>query len=216
MHGTRKTSADKHPASYFVERITKLWNQQVETILETGRLLREAKGELDSPGLPHGEFGVMVAKQLPFGARTAQMLMTIARHPILSNAKYVSHLPPCWGTLYDLASIPDCELIDLIETNQIHPGMERADVKKFHFARLNQVPRAIELLMDFMHRVPPEELAKDVLFNNWPHEMFATALRKLPSYIEELLEAALKFHNERSKAIDEYAAKLKSGEGPIF
>lgn len=216
MHGTRKAEqapTGNHAVSYFVEQITKLWNKQVETILETGRLLIKAKQEL-----PHGEFQKMIGGgpiqkgPLPFGPRAAQMLMTIARHPILSEAKYVSHLPPSWGTLYDLAGIPDSELIALIKTGQINPGMERSDVKKFHFARFDEVPRSIGVLMDFMNRVLPGELAENVMFNNWTEDWLDAAVRKLPSYVEELLVAVQKRQDEMRKAIDEYAAaaKLKS------
>jgi hypothetical protein len=208
MHGTRKAEkapTGKHPASYFVEQITALWNKQVETILETGRLLIQAKQEL-----PHGEFGVMIAKQLPFGSRAAQQLMAVARNPVLSNATYVSHLPPSWGTLYDLAGMPESELLNLIKTEQIHPGMERADVKKFHFARFDQVPSALRVLLDFMYRVPPGELAMNVMFNSWSNDMFADAARKLPCYVEELLEAVEKYRTGRDKEIDEYCDKVRS------
>lgn len=136
------------------------------------------------------------------------MLMTIASHPVLSNAKYVSHLPPSWGTLYDLAGIPESELLTLIEQGQIHPDMERADVKKFHFARFGEVPRAIEVLMDFMERVPPEELAENVMFD-WSEDKLSTAVRKLPSYVGELLVAVQKNHRERTRAFDEYCNKVK-------
>jgi len=31
--------------------------------------------------------------------------MEIARHPVISNTKHVSHLPPSWGTLYQLTRV---------------------------------------------------------------------------------------------------------------
>jgi hypothetical protein len=189
---------------YFVECITAQWNKQVETILETGRLLIQAKDEL-----PHGKFSVMVAKQLPFGPRAAQMMMTIAKNPVLSNAKYISHLPPSWGTLYDLAGLPESQLTDLIERRAVRPDMERSDVKKLHFARLDQVQRAVDVLFDFMCRVPAEELASKVVFNSWPEEKLSTAARKLPSYVEELLLAVQRYHEDRAKAIDEYCDQAK-------
>jgi hypothetical protein len=189
----------RHSVDYFLERIRAHWNKQVETILETGRLLIQAKDELE-----HGKFQNMVNKQLPFGPRTAQMLMAVAKNPALSNAKYISHLPPSWGTLYDLAGLPESELIRLIETRAVRPDMERSDVKKLHFARLDQVPKALDVLFDFMHRVPPEELATNVVFNNWPAEKLSTAVEKLPSYVEELLLAVQKYHEDRARAVDEY------------
>lgn len=196
---------ERHSVTFFVERITAQWNKQVEAILETGQLLIQAKGEL-----LHGKFEEMVGKELPFGRRTAQMLMVIAKNPVLSNAKYISHLPPSWGTLYDLAGLPESELIDLIERRAIRPDTERSDVKKFHFARFDQVPTALDVLFDFMCRVPPEELASNVLFNGWPEEKLSTAAMKLPSYVNELLGAVQRYHEDRARAIDEYCDNIRS------
>lgn len=64
--------------------------------------------------------------RLPFKARTRQMLMRLAAHPIL--ASHGSQLPPCWRTLYELTKVPDEVLLAKIEDGTIHPGMERREV----------------------------------------------------------------------------------------
>ena len=92
------------------------------SIIETGRLLNEAKDSL-----PHGEWGRMVKGKLPFDVRTAERLMEIARHPVIGNATHVSHLPPSWGTLYELSRIPEERCLGLIEDKTIHAGMTRDD-----------------------------------------------------------------------------------------
>jgi hypothetical protein len=78
-------------------RINEAWQKSVEGVLEAGRLLLEAKEELQ-----HGTFENMIRLELNFGLRTAQMLMGIAANPTLSNPKHVSLLPPSWGTLAQL------------------------------------------------------------------------------------------------------------------
>jgi hypothetical protein len=40
---------------------------------------------------------------LPFNERTAQRLMKIAEHPVLTNTTHESHLPTSWTTLYELS-----------------------------------------------------------------------------------------------------------------
>ena len=43
--------------------------------------------------------------KVPFGVRTAQFLMAIAEHSILSNTKHASLLPPSWMTVYELTKL---------------------------------------------------------------------------------------------------------------
>jgi hypothetical protein len=59
----------------WTSRIAAAWQKGVEAILETGRLLIEAKA-----ALRHGEFKSMIQLKLPFNPGTAQRLMAIARH----------------------------------------------------------------------------------------------------------------------------------------
>jgi hypothetical protein len=110
------------PWRSYATKITAAWRQAVESIVETGKLLIEAKAKVD-PGN-----WLKLAEELPFGERTAQRLMEIARHPILSNPTHGSHLPPSWRTLYELSKIDDQVLLARIEDHSVHPGMERKHV----------------------------------------------------------------------------------------
>jgi hypothetical protein len=112
-------SAEAKP---WAERICIAWQKTTEHIIQTGQLLLAARDEL-----PHGSFQAMVESDLPFDVRTAQMLMKIAEHPVISNAKHVSLLPPSWGTLYQLALLPPAILEQHIEEGTITPDMERKD-----------------------------------------------------------------------------------------
>jgi hypothetical protein len=106
----------------YADRIAATWQQAVESIIETGKLLIEAKDKLK-----HGEWQDML-QLLPFGERTAERLMAIARHPVLSDATHVSVLPPSWGTLYELTRVPDDLLLARIEDHTINPDMQRKDI----------------------------------------------------------------------------------------
>jgi Protein of unknown function (DUF3102) len=107
----------------YADKITATWKQVVANIITTGKLLIEAKAKLK-----HGEFGDML-QLLPFGERTAEMLMAISRHPVLSNPNRGSDLPPSWRTLYELSRFDDELLVARIEDHTIHPDMQRKDVK---------------------------------------------------------------------------------------
>lgn len=95
----------------------------MKAILEVGRLLAEAK-----EALPHGAFGRMIDTDLPFTARTAQMLMAIGADPRITNAKYVSHLPASWGTLYELTKLDDKTFDEKLADGTIRPDMMRRDI----------------------------------------------------------------------------------------
>jgi hypothetical protein len=71
----------------WVQEITATWRKSLESILDTGRLLIEAKEKLDP-----GEFLEMIVRDLPFGERTAQRLMAIARDERLTDATHGSLL----------------------------------------------------------------------------------------------------------------------------
>jgi hypothetical protein len=105
------------------DRIAAVWGKQVASIVETGQALIDAKEELE-----HGSFEAMVQSKLPVGPRTAQRLMVIARHPILSNATHGSHFPPSWRTLFELTKVPDATLMEKLKDSSIHPKLERKDV----------------------------------------------------------------------------------------
>jgi hypothetical protein len=88
----------------YVKVITAAWQKIATEIIEVGRCLVQAKAEL------HGEFTTMLS-ELPFGPRTAQRLMAIARNPTLANPTHASLLPTSWMTLYELARLPEPVLV---------------------------------------------------------------------------------------------------------
>jgi hypothetical protein len=107
----------------WAEKISAAFQKGVTSIIETGRLLNEAKETLE-----HGSFESMVQSKLPFTPRAAQMLMAIAKHPVISNPKHVSLLPPSWGTLYRITRLPLRLVEECIEDKRINPKTERKDI----------------------------------------------------------------------------------------
>jgi hypothetical protein len=108
----------------WADRIGAAWRQMVGAIIETGRLLIEAKAALP------GQFESMVQLKLPFTPSTARRLMMIAANPVLSNRAHVHVLPPSWGTLYELTKLPAENLRAKIQDGSITPKLERKDVAR--------------------------------------------------------------------------------------
>jgi hypothetical protein len=84
--------------------------KSVEGIIEAGRVLIEAKSELD-----HGQFTDWVVRELRFGVRKdgngepdirkAEMLMYLARNEVISNPCHWHAFPPSPQTLWELTQI---------------------------------------------------------------------------------------------------------------
>ena len=83
----------------FTTRFRNALKKSVEGIIEAGRVLIEAKNELE-----HGQFIDWVVRELRFGTRKdgsriadlrkAQMLMFLARNEVISNACHWHAFPP--------------------------------------------------------------------------------------------------------------------------
>jgi N6-adenosine-specific RNA methylase IME4 len=112
---------DPVTAAEFAERITACWRQSYASVIEAGSWLIKAKAKLE-----HGEFGKLFEDgTLPFRQHTAQRLMAIANDERLSNPAHVQHLPPHWGTLYELTKLDDAAFDARIADGTIQPDMER-------------------------------------------------------------------------------------------
>jgi hypothetical protein len=125
---SKKSKAAAKPTIIWQEHVKLIcaaWQKGVESIIETGERLNRAKAD---PDLPKRSFEAMVQTKLPFGPRTARYLMAIANHPVISNRKHASALPPSWMTLYELSKLPQSLLIEKIEDGVITAKMERKDV----------------------------------------------------------------------------------------
>jgi hypothetical protein len=105
----------------------------VEGIIEAGRVLIQAKNELE-----HGQFTDWVVGELRFGSRKegsreadlrkADMLMFLARDSVVSNPCHWHDFPTSPRTLWELTQIrPKQRLLDLIATGAVNSGMTREE-----------------------------------------------------------------------------------------
>jgi len=111
------------------EFIVEPWQKAVESIIETGKRLIHAKEKVE-----HGQWLKIFEGNKPFSERTAERLMAIARHSILSNPANLPVLPPSWSTLYELSQIPENILSRYIAEGKIYPeliGLEAHELKEY-------------------------------------------------------------------------------------
>lgn len=125
----RTQEMKKKKADYWAARINAEWRRSVDGILAVGRQLIAAKQACE-----HGEFLRLfkghvnaVGEPVPFSESTAERLMSVASHDVLSNPAHVQDLPQSWGTLYELTKLDDAQIIAGIKAGEITPGMTRAE-----------------------------------------------------------------------------------------
>jgi hypothetical protein len=102
-----KWSTNPDKLSALTARFRNALKKSVEGIIEAGRVLIEAKNELD-----HGRFTDWVVRELRFGTRKdgsreadlrkAEMLMFLARNEVISNPCHWHAFPPSPRTLWEL------------------------------------------------------------------------------------------------------------------
>jgi hypothetical protein len=97
----------------------------VEDFFGMGDDLIVARKQLD-----HGEFTKMIERDLPFGKRTAQILMKISADLRLRKANHDSLLPPLgWQTYHELTKLSDDELENALASGAINQGMTREQAR---------------------------------------------------------------------------------------
>jgi hypothetical protein len=112
----------------FYSRFATAWKRRAETVIACGKIYLEAK-----EALPHGEFGKftdLLQEKLRVSTRIAQMLMKIAKHPVLSKTKFFSVLPGSYVTLHAMTSLPDDLLEQMLVDGMINSGTSRARVEE--------------------------------------------------------------------------------------
>lgn len=121
----RRTAGAVNNATTWADVIMNAWGAAVRSIIETGRLLAEAKA-----AVAHGEWETLCNQHLPFGESTACKLMKISAHERLSNPEHAPLLPPSWTVLDSLARL-DVETFDkALEAGVINPTLERRTAQR--------------------------------------------------------------------------------------
>ena len=127
----------------------------------------------------------MVENDLPFGARSARMLMAIARDERIR--KHVSVLPPHWGTLAELTKLPPEVFAAKIADGTINPEMQRKDVAREN--RIVTQARDEERVAKLV-RVAGK-FRTLVVDPPWDYEWLSLAGRAAPAYATMTHEALL-------------------------
>lgn len=136
------TSVQAGDAKAWAAKINAEWRKSLESVIEAGRILLEAKASL-----LHGQFTLMVEQELDFNPRTAQRLMAIAQDVRLANPVISPRLPKAWTTLYELTTLTDEEFDRALKEEIIHPKMERADVARVRPEASEPLPNGARAIM---------------------------------------------------------------------
>lgn len=115
-------SKNERELSNWRTRIETAWQKSVASVIEVGRLVKQAKEEL-------GVSFTLLETELPFSSSVAAFLIKIAENPVLSNPVYQSRLPNSYNTLYHLAGVDSKQLVKQIENGEITPNYTLASAK---------------------------------------------------------------------------------------
>jgi hypothetical protein len=187
----------KTKAEYWAPKIHGEWRKSIEGIVGVGRQLIAAKEACE-----HGEFLRLfkghenaVSNPVPFGERSAEMLMQIAGHLVISNPKFVSDLPQSWGTLYELTKLDEETLIAGIKAGEITPETTRAQAAALHADPVEKPEK------------PPHEEMADAVKNAITRlvgqlttpQQFEYVRRRLSSLLDFLLEQEAEHGSRRPR-----------------
>lgn len=206
---TNGNSHAKMTTDDWASAITASWQKAVESIIQTGKLLIEAKAALRAE-VGYGSWGEIVEK-LPFSWRTADYLMAIAEHPVLSDSQFIANLPPSWGTLADLCALPDNAIKEMIADGRISAGMTRADaaeiIKEVRDGGLydyERIREAARVLIKFMTKWPEPGTIAERAFDGMVeegHELNLDEVIKAAAWLGSLGSACRALDREENKAL---------------
>jgi hypothetical protein len=203
MHGTLKSPTAT--INGLAREISDEWRKLVPGIINIGRLLIEAQKKVG-----HGHWMKFVEK-LPFKDRTADRLMKIARHPVLSNSTHVSNLPPSWGTLHRLTELPDRVLKEALADGRINCDMQRKDadrlieqVRAGGLYRFERLAGAVNVLIGFMNEYPdPKEIENvyDGYMSEGEHAVDLADVAQLPAWLTRFHRVSKKVEAELQRTL---------------
>ncbi|MFD1627670.1 DUF3102 domain-containing protein [Azospirillum griseum] len=139
----------------FVADIRREWTNALESTVQVGRRLNEAKA-----ALPHGEYEAMIESELPFGPATARKLREVAAF-VDAGTVPLDQLPEAYSTLYAIATLPDEVRAEAVAQGVIRPDVTRAEVEAFKEAKAP--PRAVPLPTPTVIDVEPEAVSAPVV-----------------------------------------------------
>lgn len=129
---------DLERITYYANEIRGYLQRSVESVVQAGMALVDAKAEL-----ARGSWTPMLA-QAGINPRTAQVLMQVASHPVLSNPQMSALMPSAWSTLAELVRAEPEALEGWIADGSITPETTVAAARDL----VKQAGRAVAGLMD--------------------------------------------------------------------
>jgi hypothetical protein len=162
----------------FAETIGKLWRDAQSRFIAIGHHLLQAKKVL-----PHGEWEIMVERDLPFGRSVAHRLRQIAE-AIDTGRLPADQLPPDYSTCYQLTTLRDDELHQATKLSIIRPDVSRAEVIAFK----RQVRAATASELSHLEVLP--ELADELTRLEARHAELVRELAAVDARITELRSRA--------------------------
>lgn len=131
----RPRAGDKLTPKEWATKINATWQRSTESLLETARLIREARGDL-----PVGKYKEM-QKYLDMGEADVSKLYSIGCCEVFYKKQNMPKLPPKYSVLYLLSLIPAEALQKLFDKGDIHLNMTRkcADELKKKYKLLAQL-----------------------------------------------------------------------------
>ena len=122
-----RTPTHDDPMNYWVAWIGDAWRKSVDSIFETGDRLIAFRDKFR-----HGEWLKAIHDDLHMSRQTVSRLIAIAENTVLrelrADGTRVYHLPAAWGTLYEIAQLPDVIVRKKLTSGEINPSTRRKDV----------------------------------------------------------------------------------------
>jgi hypothetical protein len=134
--------SSKEELEQWRKRIESAWQKSVESVVEVGKLVKQAKELL---GVSYS----LLETELPFSSTVATFLIKIAENPVLTNPNYFSKLPNGYNTLYYLSSVEPKELVKQIESGEITPNFTLAKAKTMR----DESPKSKKASLDIKSKI---------------------------------------------------------------
>lgn len=113
----------------WVEKIGAGWRKTLEAVMETGKILSEARA-----GLNQHQWGVLL-KKLPFSTQEAWRLMKISKSRVIAG--FLPEQLPSYSILTELSDLPDERFIAGVRAGIIGPDTKSGEARAFRAAVLN-------------------------------------------------------------------------------
>lgn len=160
------------PVDYWATRVVAAMNTTVESIFATGHELLAAKA-----ALAHGQWEQLFPERVPMSVSTAQKLIAVAKaqERLCEKQNNVLLLPPSWGTLYELTTLPLDTLDDAFAAGKITPELTRAQVKALKAAPTDEAEDTPNAYPDWSGCDENQRAMRDLRASGQTHDLVRRA-----------------------------------------